>query len=70
MNTSRSVSRNPFLFSLAPQFVFLVSIVVKSHPSPILQFYMSFCSNLDDIIWKPPLEASKPKMFKSKSKKH
>lgn len=34
-----------------------------------LQFYKSFCSNLDDIIWKPPTESTKTRMANSKSKK-
>lgn len=33
------------------------------------QFYKSFCSNLDDIIWKPPTESSKSKITKSKSRR-
>lgn len=34
-----------------------------------LQFYNTFCSNLEDIIWKPPTESMKTRITKSKSKK-
>lgn len=34
-----------------------------------LQFYKSFCSNLEDIIWKPAGESAKSRITKSKSKK-
>jgi hypothetical protein len=34
-----------------------------------LQFYKTFCSNLDDIIWKPPTDSSKSRITKAKSKK-
>jgi hypothetical protein len=35
----------------------------------LLQFYKTFCSNLDDIIWKPPTDSSKSRITKAKSKK-
>ncbi|KAL6012721.1 CBL-interacting serine/threonine-protein kinase 8 [Asimina triloba] len=31
-----------------------------------LQFYKNFCSNLDDIIWKPPAETTKPRNARSR----
>ncbi|KAL5190324.1 CBL-interacting serine/threonine-protein kinase 8 [Glycine soja] len=34
-----------------------------------LKFYKNFCSNLEDIIWKPPHEASKSRISKTKSKR-
>ncbi|KAJ6391377.1 hypothetical protein OIU77_025371 [Salix suchowensis] len=34
-----------------------------------LKFYKNFCSNLEDIIWKPSTESSKSRITKSKSKR-
>lgn len=40
---------------------------IKSFTS-VLQFYKSFCNNLEDIIWKPPTEYTKSRTTKAKSK--
>ncbi|KAJ0024358.1 hypothetical protein Pint_08536 [Pistacia integerrima] len=57
------------IFEVAPTF-FMVDIQKASgDASEYLKFYKNFCSNLEDIIWKPPIESSKSRITKSKSKK-
>ncbi|KAK9163476.1 hypothetical protein Syun_004378 [Stephania yunnanensis] len=42
------------IFEVAPSF-FMVDIQkVAGDPAEYLKFYKTFCSNLEDIIWKPP----------------
>ncbi|KAJ0086413.1 hypothetical protein Patl1_08712 [Pistacia atlantica] len=57
------------IFEVAPTF-FMVDIQKASgDASEYLKFYKNFCSNLEDIIWKPPIESSKSRITKSKCKK-
>ncbi|KAK4276923.1 hypothetical protein QN277_015012 [Acacia crassicarpa] len=57
------------IFEVAPTF-FMVDIQkIAGDGGEYLKFYKAFCINLEDIIWKPPLEASKSKISKTKSKK-
>ncbi|KAI9106815.1 hypothetical protein K1719_022343 [Acacia pycnantha] len=57
------------IFEVAPTF-FMVDIQkIAGDGGEYLKFYKTFCINLEDIIWKPPLEASKSKISKTKSKK-
>ncbi|KAJ7965862.1 Non-specific serine/threonine protein kinase [Quillaja saponaria] len=57
------------IFEVAPTF-FMVDIQkAAGDASEYLKFYKNFCSNLDDIIWKPPNESSKSRITKTKSKR-
>ncbi|EXC01171.1 CBL-interacting serine/threonine-protein kinase 8 [Morus notabilis] len=57
------------IFEVAPTF-FMVDIQkAAGDASEYLKFYKSFCSNLDDIIWKPPNESSKSRITKTRSKR-
>ncbi|PON59624.1 Calcium/calmodulin-dependent/calcium-dependent protein kinase [Parasponia andersonii] len=57
------------IFEVAPTF-FMVDIQkAAGDASEYLKFYKSFCSNLEDIIWKPSNESSKSRISKSRSKK-
>ncbi|TYJ35349.1 hypothetical protein E1A91_A05G231300v1 [Gossypium mustelinum] len=57
------------VFEVAPTF-FMVDIQkAAGDAGDYLKFYKTFCSNLDDIIWKPPNESSKSRIRKSKSKR-
>ncbi|XP_028777717.1 CBL-interacting serine/threonine-protein kinase 8 isoform X2 [Neltuma alba] len=57
------------IFEVAPTFLMVDIQRTSGDGSEYLKFYKTFCSNLEDIIWKPPLEACKSKMSKTKSKK-
>ncbi|XP_058081477.1 CBL-interacting serine/threonine-protein kinase 8-like isoform X1 [Magnolia sinica] len=49
------------IFEVAPSF-FMVDIQkAAGDADEFLKFYKNFCSNLDDIIWNPPVETSKPR---------
>lgn len=50
-------------------FSFALLVSDSNECATVLQFYKNFCSNLEDIIWKPPTESSKSRVSKSKSKK-
>ncbi|XP_044510543.1 CBL-interacting serine/threonine-protein kinase 8-like isoform X2 [Mangifera indica] len=57
------------IFEVAPTF-FMVDIQkAAGDASEYLNFYKNFYNNLEDIIWKPPFESSKPRITKPKSKK-
>ncbi|KAH9690208.1 CBL-interacting serine/threonine-protein kinase 8 [Citrus sinensis] len=57
------------VFEVAPTF-FMVDIQkAAGDAAEYLKFYKNFCSNLEDIIWKPPNESTKAKITNSKSKK-
>ncbi|OWM70734.1 hypothetical protein CDL15_Pgr014407 [Punica granatum] len=57
------------VFEVAPTF-FMVDIQkAAGDATEYLKFYKNFCSNLEDIIWKPPSESTKTRITKSKSKK-
>ncbi|KAK9215877.1 hypothetical protein WN944_007883 [Citrus x changshan-huyou] len=57
------------VFEVAPTF-FMVDIQkAAGDADEYLKFYKNFCSNLEDIIWKPPNESTKAKITNSKSKK-
>ncbi|KAG8632775.1 CBL-interacting serine/threonine-protein kinase 8 [Manihot esculenta] len=57
------------VFEVAPTFLMVDIQKAAGDASDYLKFYKSFCSNLDDIIWKPPTESSKSKITKSKSRR-
>lgn len=46
-----------------------INLVERDEFLCLLQFYKNFCSNLEDIIWKPPNESTKAKITNSMSKK-
>ncbi|KAL5777467.1 hypothetical protein ACOSP7_010393 [Xanthoceras sorbifolium] len=57
------------VFEVAPTF-FMVDIQkAAGNAAEYLKFYKNFCSNLEDIIWKPPNESSKTRVTKSQRKK-
>ncbi|PRQ20916.1 putative protein kinase CAMK-CAMKL-CHK1 family [Rosa chinensis] len=58
------------IFELAPTYYMVDIQKAAGDASEFLKFYKNFCSNLEDIIWKPPTESSKSKISRSKSKKH
>ncbi|OMO57521.1 hypothetical protein COLO4_35319 [Corchorus olitorius] len=57
------------VFEVAPTFLMVDIQKAAGDAADYLKFYKTFCSNLDDIIWKPPNESSKSKITKSKSKR-
>ncbi|OMP12193.1 hypothetical protein CCACVL1_00079 [Corchorus capsularis] len=57
------------VFEVAPTFLMVDIQKAAGDAADYLKFYKTFCSNLDDIIWKPPNESSKSKIAKSKSKR-
>ncbi|XP_054799000.1 CBL-interacting serine/threonine-protein kinase 8-like isoform X7 [Prosopis cineraria] len=57
------------IFEVAPTFLMVDIQKTAGDVGEYLKFYKTFCSNLEDIIWKPPLEASKSKISKTRSKK-
>ncbi|XP_034218957.1 CBL-interacting serine/threonine-protein kinase 8 isoform X3 [Prunus dulcis] len=58
------------IFEVAPTYYMVDIQKAAGDASEFLKFYKNFCSNLEDIIWKPPTESSKSRVSKSKSKKH
>ncbi|PPR94220.1 hypothetical protein GOBAR_AA26452 [Gossypium barbadense] len=57
------------VFEVAPTFLMVDIQKAAGDAGDYLKFYKTFCSNLDDIIWKPPNESSKSRIRKSKSKR-
>ncbi|PPD77886.1 hypothetical protein GOBAR_DD25198 [Gossypium barbadense] len=57
------------VFEVAPTFLMVDIQKAAGDAGDYLKFYKTFCSNLDDIIWKPPNESSKSRITKSKSKR-
>ncbi|CAN6678864.1 unnamed protein product [Malus baccata var. baccata] len=57
------------IFEVAPTYYMVDIQKAAGDASEFLKFYKNFCSNLEDIIWKPPTETSKSRIGKSKSKK-
>ncbi|XP_050378849.1 CBL-interacting serine/threonine-protein kinase 8-like [Argentina anserina] len=58
------------IFEVAPTFYMVDIQKAAGDASEFLKFYKHFCSNLEDIIWKPPTESSKSRISKSRSRKH
>ncbi|XP_076926985.1 CBL-interacting serine/threonine-protein kinase 8-like [Bidens hawaiensis] len=57
------------VFQVTPSFVMVDIEKTAGESGEYLKFYKNFCSNLEDIIWKPPTEhQGKSKITKSKSK--
>ncbi|XP_022768514.1 CBL-interacting serine/threonine-protein kinase 8-like isoform X4 [Durio zibethinus] len=54
------------VFEVAPTFLMVDIQKAAGDAGDFLKFYKTFCSNLEDIIWKPPNESSKSKITKSK----
>ncbi|RDX78578.1 CBL-interacting serine/threonine-protein kinase 8 [Mucuna pruriens] len=57
------------IFEVAPTFYMVDIQKAAGDTGEYLKFYKNFCSNLEDIIWKPPYEASKSRVSKAKSKR-
>ncbi|XP_007018315.2 PREDICTED: CBL-interacting serine/threonine-protein kinase 8 isoform X2 [Theobroma cacao] len=57
------------VFEVAPTFLMVDIQKAAGDAGEYLKFYKTFCSNLEDIIWKPPNESSKSRITKSKSKR-
>ncbi|KAL5559907.1 hypothetical protein UlMin_036118 [Ulmus minor] len=57
------------IFQVAPSFIMVDIQKAAGDASEYLKFYKNFCSNLDDIIWKPPNESTKSRISKSRSKR-
>ncbi|KAM7266419.1 hypothetical protein ACFE04_004316 [Oxalis oulophora] len=58
------------IFEVAPTFYMVDIQKASGDTEEFLKFYKNFCSNLEDIIWKPPPnETSKSRITKSKSKR-
>ncbi|XP_061351387.1 CBL-interacting serine/threonine-protein kinase 8-like isoform X3 [Gastrolobium bilobum] len=61
--------RNYKIFEVAPTFYMVDIQKAAGDAGEYLKFYKNFCNNLEDIIWKPPHEASKSRISKTKSKR-
>ncbi|XP_010519151.1 PREDICTED: CBL-interacting serine/threonine-protein kinase 8 [Tarenaya hassleriana] len=57
------------VFKVAPPFFMVDLQKASGNEDEYLKFYKTFCSNLDDIIWKPPDESGRTRVAKSKSKR-
>ncbi|XP_062164232.1 CBL-interacting serine/threonine-protein kinase 8 [Alnus glutinosa] len=57
------------IFEVAPTFLMVDIQKAAGDAGEYVKFYKTFCSNLDDIIWKPPTDSSKSRITKAKSKK-
>ncbi|GLT79945.1 hypothetical protein SLA2020_514100 [Shorea laevis] len=57
------------VFEVAPTFLMVDIQKAAGDAGEYLKFYENFCSKLEDIIWKPPNEASKSRITNSKSKR-
>lgn len=57
------------IFEVAPTFIMVDIQKAAGDAGEYQKFYKNFCSNLEDIIWKPPNESSKSRITKTKSKK-
>ncbi|KAJ6709626.1 NON-SPECIFIC SERINE/THREONINE PROTEIN KINASE [Salix koriyanagi] len=57
------------VFEVAPTFLMVDIQRNAGEAAEYLKFYKNFCSNLEDIIWKPSTESSKSRITKSKSKR-
>ncbi|RVW65702.1 CBL-interacting serine/threonine-protein kinase 8 [Vitis vinifera] len=57
------------IFEVAPTFIMVDIQKAAGDAGEYQKFYKNFCSNLEDIIWKPLNESSKSRITKTKSKK-
>ncbi|XP_019417722.1 PREDICTED: CBL-interacting serine/threonine-protein kinase 8 [Lupinus angustifolius] len=57
------------VFEVAPTFYMVDIQKAAGDANEYLKFYKNFCSNLEDIIWKPSNEASKSRISKTKNKR-
>ncbi|CAL0319283.1 unnamed protein product [Lupinus luteus] len=57
------------IFEVAPTFYMVDIQKAAGDANEYLKFYKNFCSNLEDIIWKPSNEASKSRISKTKIKR-
>ncbi|XP_041017269.1 CBL-interacting serine/threonine-protein kinase 8 isoform X1 [Juglans microcarpa x Juglans regia] len=57
------------IFEVAPTFLMVDIQKAAGDAVEYLQFYKNFRSNLEDIIWKPPIDSSKSRITKAKGKK-
>ncbi|KAI5355819.1 hypothetical protein L3X38_008714 [Prunus dulcis] len=51
------------IFEVAPTYYMVDIQKAAGDASEFLKFYKNFCSNLEDIIWKPPTESSKSRLW-------
>ncbi|KAK1323141.1 CBL-interacting serine/threonine-protein kinase 8 [Acorus calamus] len=52
-------TRNYKIFEVVPPFFMVDAHKASGDASEYLKFYKNFCSKLDDIIWKPPMDKNK-----------
>ncbi|KAL2471461.1 CBL-interacting serine/threonine-protein kinase 8 [Abeliophyllum distichum] len=57
------------IFQVAPTFIMVDIQKAAGDADEYLKFYKNFYNNLDDIIWKPTDETSKPRITKPKSRR-
>lgn len=57
------------IFEVAPTFIMVDIQKAAGDASEYLKFYKNFCSNLEDIIWKPPTDLCKSRITKARSKR-
>ncbi|KAL3514302.1 hypothetical protein ACH5RR_027019 [Cinchona calisaya] len=57
------------IFQVAPTFIMVDIQKAAGDASEYLKFYKNFCSNLEDIIWKPSTDSCKSRITKTRSKK-
>lgn len=57
------------IFQVAPTFVMVDIQRAAGDAGEHLKFYKNFCSNLEDIIWKPANDLGKSRITKTKSRK-
>ncbi|CAJ1973974.1 unnamed protein product [Sphenostylis stenocarpa] len=57
------------IFEVAPTFYMVDIQKAAGDTGEYLKFYKNFCSNLEDIIWKPPHEPSKSRISKTNIKR-
>ncbi|XP_071925399.1 CBL-interacting serine/threonine-protein kinase 8 isoform X2 [Coffea arabica] len=57
------------IFEVAPTFIMVDIQKAAGDASEYLKFYKNFCSNLEDIIWKPPTDLCKSRISLARSKR-
>ncbi|CDP00953.1 unnamed protein product [Coffea canephora] len=57
------------IFEVAPTFIMVDIQKATGDASEYLKFYKNFCSNLEDIIWKPPTDLCKSRISLARSKR-
>ncbi|GAA0140471.1 hypothetical protein Leryth_020070 [Lithospermum erythrorhizon] len=57
------------VLQISPTYIMVDIQKAAGDTNEYLKFYKNFCSNLEDIIWKPPQESSKLRASKSRSRR-